>query len=202
MSILSNLKKKITKEPEQNPQEVYDLKTGSKVRIIKVRQPDGSFTIKKVEDTEMPDVQLPSTKESVESSISLPEDAAKQKPKKSIEQRAAAPAGKVDLVAMLDENITKVGTLKEERDTLLQEVLTLRTQIKELDSHKTAKVEADSRINELEDAVVKLKDEKAELEETVSRLKEERNAVEEKMKRYESVLLKVKDKVLDLHNIQ
>ena len=199
MKFLSDLKKKMSNEPEPDQQEVYDLKTGSKVKIIKVRQPDGSFTIKKVEDNEMPDVQLPS-KESVESSISMPEESPKQKPKKSIEQKAA-PSGKVDLISLLDENITKVGTLKEERDTLLQEVLTLRSQIKELDTHKTAKAEADERISEMEDSIVKLKDEKAELEETVSRLKEERNTVEEKLKKYESVLLKVKDKVLDLHNI-
>ncbi len=200
MKFLSDLKKKISNEPEQDSQEVYDLKTGSKIKIVKVKQPDGSFTIKKVEDNEMPDVQLPS-KESVESSISIPEEPSKQKPKKSIEQKTG-PGGKVDLVALLDENITKVGTLKEERDTLLQEVLTLRSQIKELDTHKSAKEEADDKISELEDAIVKLKDDKAELEETVTRLKEERNSVEEKLKKYENVLLKVKDRVLDLHNIQ
>ena len=197
MKFLDDLKKKISKEPEQNPQEVYDLKTGAKVKIVKIKQPDGTFTIKKVEDTPMPEEQPALKKESVEKSIELPEGAPKPKRK----AQAATPSGKIDLVAMLDDNISKISTIKGERDTLLQEVLTLRSQVKELEAHKSAKTEAEETVAELEATIVKLKDEKADLEETASRLKEERDTVEEKLKKYEGVLLKVKDKVLDLNNV-
>ena len=195
MKFLKELKKKISKEIEHEPQEVYDLKTGAKVKIVKVRQPDGTFTIKKVEDTEMPEEQSPD-KGSIEESIELPVDAPKPKKKAT-----PAPAGKVDLVALLDDNISKISTIKDERDTLLQEVLTLRSKIKEAESHKSAKADAEEKLVELEGTVTKLKDENSDLEETVSRLKEERNAVEEKLKKYEAVLLKVKDRVLDLNNL-
>ena len=190
MGFLDKIKEKIKREKKH--QEVYDLKTGKTIKIVKVKQPDGSFVIKRLEEEKMPE------------EIVTPEGTSSRDVEKiiattSTKKREAKPERtRVDLVSILDQNIGKISTLKEERDTLLQEVLNLREQLKELETHKSAKQTAEKKIAELEKALVTLRDKNVDLEESIARLKSERDAAEEKLKKYESVLVKVRDKVMDI----
>jgi len=155
--------------------EVHNLETGEQIKITKTKEP---VSIKKQErEMEHHDIH-----DSEDSKVKSVKDASK----------------KVDLVTLLEEDIRKAFSIKEERDALLQEVLTLREQVKEMHSHKSAKESAESRAGDLESTLKKLRDEKSELEESVSRLKEERESVESKLRKYETVLMRIKDKVVDM----
>ncbi len=159
--------------------EVRNLETGEQIKITRTKEP---ASLKKPEGLNVERRDIPDSDGPKDVKVKSVRDASK----------------KVDLVTLLEEDIRKAMSIKEERDALLQEVLTLREQVKEMHAHKSAKESAESRAGDLEATLKKLRDEKSELEESVGRLKEERESVESKLRKFETVLLRIKDKVVDM----
>ncbi len=162
--------------------EVRNLETGEQIKITKTKEP---HSFRKPEEKEM---------EKHDISEAVQSDPVKGGAKPAVKE----PSKKIDLVTLLEEDIRKAVSIKEERDALLQEVLALREQAKEMNSHRSAKEHAEGKLSDMESTLKKLNDEKAELEESIGRLKEEREAVESKLRKYETVLLRIKDKVVDM----
>lgn len=269
--------------PRQVAHEAVDLKTGKILTLVKVRQPDGSYIIKRVEgkqkeepvytrftpapaepapssrkftlamDTPAPKPPMTTRKftlpelakpaEPVQRRFAIPEakppeprksllpdfkpsaprkftlvditgieparkfTLPKVKPKEAPQvsrelskdtfvREAARADGKVDLVDMLGEDIDRALKIKEERDMLSEKLREFEERLGEMDVHKSARKDAENRLTELEDGIVKLREEKTTLEESIVGLKEERDSIRDKIRYYENVLLKIKDKVV------
>lgn len=191
MGIVKKIKGKLSR-PDKIEHEVVDLKTGKKLKLVKVKQADGSYTLSRLEE----EAQIPTELPDIEEEITTPR---KHRKADSVlddpvtEERTV----RKDLVDLLDEDILKAVSIKEERDELRARVRDLESQLEEIEEHKTARKDAETRLSDLEERVISLKDEKASLEESIDRLKAERAAVEDKIRQYEKVLLNIKEKVVD-----
>ena len=51
MGIVNKLKGKLSK-PDKIEHEVVDLKTGKKLKLVKVRKPDGTYTLSRADEVE------------------------------------------------------------------------------------------------------------------------------------------------------
>ncbi len=205
-------------KPDQIEHEAIDLKTGKAITLVKVRQQDGSYVIKRVKDSDVASTpkfeaattnrELKPPEESVLnrfkpdlSKIKLPKKKGEKPVKKevSIKETVDIPETKqekVDLMVLLENDIDKAIKIKQERDLLADKLKEFEGHLQELDEHKTARKDAESKVTAYEDSIVSLKEEKADLEKSIIELKEDRDEIKEKIRHYEAVLTKIKDKIV------
>lgn len=165
--------------PRVTEHEVIDLKTGKKLRLVRVKRPDGTYSLEKLEGSERDPTIFEEAKEERE--------VAKESKK----------SGRRDLLDILEEDIDTAVKIKEERDTLFSKIEDMHSRLEDVEEHKEARKRAEDKLSDLEEQIVRMKDEKSELEDSIGRLKDERKAVEDKIKKYEKALLRVKEKVID-----
>jgi len=193
MGIAKKIKHRIRK-PDRIEHEVVDLKTGKKLKLVKRRQPDGSYTLSRTEEEPRPDPQ----------EIEMPREEKTERPRRRRrieEDEPITPASektiRKDLLDILEEDISAAISIKEERDELRTRLKDLESQLEEVEEHKSARKEAETRLSDLEEQVISLKDHKTNLEESIDRLKAERTAVEDKIRQYEKVLINIKERIID-----
>ena len=193
MGIVKKLKGKLSR-PDKIEHEVVDLKTGKKLKLIKVKQPDGSYTLSRLdEEVRMPEAKEPELTEKPERRETRSRRARESDEIGMAEDRTV----RKDLLDLLDEDITAAVSIKEDRDELRARVRELEADLEEIEEHKVARRDAETRLGDVAESAIALKDEKASLEESIDRLKAERSAVEDKIRQYEKVLLNIKEKVID-----
>lgn len=221
MSFLNSFKNVF--KPEQIEHEAIDLKTGKSITLVKVRQADGSYIIKRIKDTERPRAETPKPgKIHIDEITHVHKDKAEAKPiklkldmhkftsrlkrggepvKREVTVREAAEPPKsekekVDLIDLLETDIDRAIKIKEERDLLVEKMHEFETRLEDFDEHKSARKHAETKVTEYEDSIVKLKEEKADLEKSIVELKEERDTIKDKINYYEEVLVKIKDTIV------
>lgn len=189
MGIVKKLKGKLSR-PDKIEHEVVDLKTGKKLKLVKVKQADGSYTLARLDE----EIEMPRTRAIDEFETTNTRRSSKADAEPEINEDRTV---RKDLLDLLDEDISTAVSIKDERDELRARLRELETQLEEIDEHKLARKDAEVRLSDLEENTIRLKDEKTTLEDSIERLKAERTAVEDKIRQYEKVLLNIKEKVID-----
>ncbi|MFC1455141.1 hypothetical protein ACFLQI_03585 [Candidatus Undinarchaeota archaeon] len=118
-----------------------------------------------------------------------------EEPKKMEEKMESTT--KKDLIDLLEEDITQALSIKADRDKLNEKIKDLEGKLSEIEEHKEARLRAESRLEDLENNIVKLKDDNGAMDDEIKKYKDQLDEKDEKIKKYEKALLRIKEKVVD-----